>query len=68
MDAELQKKFDEQQAKLDAIFVSVEKMRRYFQWTLILTVVFLVLPLIGLIFAIPYYLNSLSSYGQLLNF
>ena len=39
--------------KLGEIFKSVEKTRQYFRWTFILTLVFFVLPLLGLVFAIP---------------
>ncbi len=49
-----------QRQRLDAIYVSTEKTRKYFLWTLIVTVVLLVLPLIGLAFAIPFYLQTLS--------
>lgn len=64
MDQDIQQKFTEQEEKLEKIYVSVEKTRKYFLWTLIATVVAFVLPLIGLVFAIPFFLNSLSSaYG-----
>jgi len=46
------------ESKIDAIYVSVEKTRKYFQWTMIITVVLFVLPLIGLIFAIPAFMSS----------
>ncbi|OIP59930.1 MAG: hypothetical protein CO143_01290 [Candidatus Moranbacteria bacterium CG_4_9_14_3_um_filter_45_14] len=64
MDQEIQQKFKEQDEKLDRIYISVEKTRKYFLWTLVATIVAFVLPLIGLAFAIPFFLNSLSSaYG-----
>lgn len=64
MDQEIQQKLEEQDEKLDRIYVSVEKTRKYFLWTLIGTAVMFFLPLIGLIFIIPYFLSSLSSaYG-----
>ncbi len=64
MDQDIQQKLQEQEAKLDRIYVSVEKTRKYFLWTMIVTVAMIVLPLIGLVFAIPYFLNSLSNaYG-----
>ena len=54
----------EQQKKIDAIYVSVEKTRKYFLWTLIITLVLFFLPLIGLLFAIPAFLNTLgTAYG-----
>lgn len=46
--------------KLDAIYKSVEKTRKYFMWTLIVTVVTIVLPLIGLIIFLPMFLNSFN--------
>jgi len=61
MDQEILKKFEEQDAKLDAIYRSVEKTRKYFMATLIITVVMIVLPLIGLVFIIPTYLQTLSN-------
>lgn len=59
------KKLNEQDQKLDEVYKSVRSMKRYFLWTLILSLAFLVLPLIGLAFVIPTYLKTLnlSSYG-----
>lgn len=61
MDQEISQKFQEQKEKIDAIYVSVEKTRKYFMWTLIITVALFVLPLIGLLFVIPAFLNTLTS-------
>ena len=61
MEGELLKKLEEQDQKINAIYVSVEKTRKYFLWTMIITIVAVVLPLIGLMFAIPAYLSTLSS-------
>lgn len=64
MEQEIQQKFKGQDEKLDRIYESVEKTRKYFLWTMIATLVAFILPLIGLAFAIPFFLNSLSSaYG-----
>lgn len=64
---EILKKLEEQQAKIDAIFVSVEKLRKYFLWTLVVTVVTIVLPLIALAFVLPYAIKTITStYGGLL--
>ena len=64
MSDELVEKIDEQQKKIDAIYVSVEKLRKYFMWTLIITFVTLVLPLIALIFIIPIVMKELTAaYG-----
>jgi len=60
MDENLDKKLVEIEKKLDAVHHSVEQMRKFFLWTLIITVVMVVLPLIGLAFVIPSYLSTLS--------
>jgi hypothetical protein len=60
MDEETKKQFEEMDKKLDAVFVSVEKMRKYFKWTLIITLLTIVLPLIALAFVIPTFLKSFN--------
>ena len=65
MDEILLQKFEAQEKKIDAIFVSVEKTRKYFLWTLILSLAFFLLPIIGLLFAVPFFLSTLSTYGGL---
>lgn len=50
--------------KIDAIYVSVEKTRKYIFWTVIVTIALVVLPSIGLLFAIP---SFLSTYTETLN-
>ena len=64
---EILKKIEEQEKKIDAIYVSVEKIRKYFQWTLIITVVTIVLPIVVLIIMIPWLMSTLgSAYSGLL--
>lgn len=64
MDEVVLQKLAEQEKKIDVIYVSVEKTRKYFLWTMILSLALFLLPLIGLMFAIPLFLNTLSSaYG-----
>jgi len=46
--------------KIDATYRSVERMRKFFMWTLIITAVMFILPLIGVILVIPMYLNMLN--------
>jgi type IV secretory pathway component VirB8 len=58
---EVLKKIAEQQEKIDAIYVSVEKTRKYFMWTLIITVATVVLPLVAILVMLPFLLNSMSS-------
>lgn len=58
---ELLKKLEEQQIKIDAMYVSVEKLRKYFLWTLIITVVTIVLPIIAAMFILPTVISTLMS-------
>ncbi len=51
--------------KIDQIYVSVEKTRKYFLTTIIISVVLVVLPAIGLLFAIPTFLNTLNQATEL---
>ena len=61
---EILKKIDEQNTKIDAIYESVDKLRKYFLWMLIITIVTIVAPLILMIFAIPTIMATFSSaYG-----
>jgi len=60
---EILKKLEEQDKKIDAIFRSVEKTRKYFLAVLIISIVMIVLPLIGLVFAIPVLLGALQPAG-----
>jgi len=48
MEEDLKTRLDAQEKKIDAIYVSVEKTRKYFLWTLIATVVAFVLPIIAI--------------------
>ena len=61
MDQDLQKKIEEQGIKIDAIYKSVEKTRKYFLMIIWVTVIAVVLPLIGLIFVLPSFLSTYTS-------
>jgi len=64
---QLELKIVELEKKVDAMSDIVKKLYRAFLWTLIITVVLFLLPLIGLLFAIPSFMSSYSSYSQILN-
>ena len=51
--------------KINKIYESVEKTRKYFLWTMIITVILFVVPLIGLVFAIPSFIGQYSQIGNL---
>ncbi len=63
MDPEILKKLQEQEIKIDLMYKSVEKMRKYFMWTFILSLVFFVLPLLSLIFVFPSLWSALTASG-----
>jgi len=63
MEEEILKKIAEQEEKINAIYNSVEKTRKYFLWMLIITAVMIIIPLIGLLFVIPQFLNIYTGSG-----
>ena len=58
MEQEINKKLIELDIKIDKIYKSVEKTRKYFLWTGIITVAVIVLPLIGLMFVLPSFMSN----------
>ena len=65
MENDTKTKIEELEKKIDLIYISVEKTRTYFLWTMIGTLVVFILPIIGLIFAIPSFLKSLDTITQI---
>ena len=66
MENDIQTKIVELEKKVDAVYESVEKMRKYMMWTGLVTLGLIVLPLIALAFIIPSlidtYTTALSSF------
>lgn len=60
---EIQKQLHEQNELLQKIYTSTEKTRKYFLWTLILSVVFFILPLFGIFLVAPSFLNAVAGGG-----
>lgn len=65
MDQDLKNKLEEQSIKIDAIYKSVEKTRKYFLVIIWITVIAVVVPMIGLFFAIPSFLSNYSDISTL---
>lgn len=61
MENEILTRLQTQDQKLDAIYTSVEKTRKYFQLIMWVTLATVLLPLVGLIIGIPLFLNSYMS-------
>ena len=53
------------EVKIDSLQADVKKMKNYFLWTFWITIILFVLPIIGLIFAIPTFLSTFSSISEL---
>ena len=57
---ELARQISEQKNKIDQIYISVEKTRKYFLWTMIATVVAFIIPLVAIGFILPSMIDSIS--------
>lgn len=53
------------ESKIDALQADVKKMKNYFLWTFWVTIILFVLPLVGLVFAVPTMLSTFSSISEL---
>ena len=60
-DTDTQARLARMEEKIDAIYISTEKTRKYFLTTMIVTIVAFVLPMIGLVFAIPAFMSTYTS-------
>ncbi len=61
IDPELVAKLDEIGAKADRAYRAVETVRTYLFWTGVITIALIVLPIIGLMFALPQFISSYTS-------
>jgi uncharacterized membrane protein YjjP (DUF1212 family) len=67
MESENKELLQRLEAKLDAVYQSVEKTRKYFLVVMWVTIAMVVLPLIGLVFAIPTFISTYTSTMQSLD-
>lgn len=65
MDDDMKQRMTMLEQKIDAIYATTEKTRKYFLWTMIITIALVVLPAIGLVFAIPSFISSYSQIGDI---
>ena len=65
MDEELQQRLGALEKKIDDVYASAEKTRKYFLAVIIVSVVAFVPPLLGLLFAIPSLLSTYADLGSL---
>ncbi len=66
MDPKIQEQLDSIEVRVNEIHTSVEKIRWYMKVTAWVTIIVFVLPLIGLFFAIPALMRSMSEAMTLL--
>ena len=62
---DIEKKLADLEGKIDNVYVTVEKTRKYIWWTMVITVAVIALPLIAMLFVIPSFMNSLNDIGSL---
>ena len=58
---EISKQLAEQRILIDKIYESTEKTRKYFLWSLIITLFFLIAPIIVGVVALPFLMSSISA-------
>lgn len=64
MQPDISQQIKQLEEKVEAVYVSVEKTRKYFFWTMVITIALFVLPLIALVFVVP---SFISNYTETLN-
>ncbi len=57
----IDKKLVELEQKVNKIYDSVEKTRKYFLWTMIISVAVIIIPLIIMIFVLPSFISNYTS-------
>ncbi len=66
MDQNIKELLEAQQKKIDEIYSTMEKIKKYIKWSLIISLVFFVLPLVAAIIIVPIVLQGyLSAIGNL---
>lgn len=58
MELNTDQKLNELNRKIEAVYISVEKTRNYFKWTMIITIALFVLPMMALVFVIPSFMSN----------
>jgi hypothetical protein len=57
-DQELRLRLDNIEKRLEAVYRSAEATRKYIFWTIVITVALFILPLVGLAFVIPSFIDT----------
>lgn len=65
METEIPEALKQLNEKIDRVYDSVERTRKYMLWSLIMQVAVVLLPIVVLMFAVPFLLSSLSNLSGL---
>lgn len=65
METEIPEALKQLNEKIDRVYDSVERTRKYMLWSLIMQVAVVLLPMVVLMFAVPFLLSSLSNLSGL---
>ena len=63
IEQEMMRRLEEQGRKLEEVLDSVNRLKNYFRWTLIISILVIILPLIGIALIIPQILSAVSTPG-----
>lgn len=63
IEQEMMRRLEEQGRKLEEVLDSVNRLKNYFRWTLIISILVIILPLIGIALIIPQILSAVSTSG-----
>ena len=61
MDQDIRQQLEKQNKLLEKVYQSTEKTRKYFLWTIILSAVLFLVPLIILLFVLPSFIDTITS-------
>lgn len=65
MEQEILNKLKELDEKVGKVYISAEKTRKYFQWTMIATLIFFILPLVAIAVILPSLISNITNlYGM----
>ena len=63
MEQDILKKLEELEKKIDEIYRATRRTKQYIEWTVIIGIALVVLPLLGLVFVIPSFIKALNFSG-----
>lgn len=67
MDPELRQKLEKMEKQMDEVYAMARRLYRMIFWTVVISIVLFVVPLIGLFFEIPSLINTYSTIGNIGN-